>query len=86
MPTRSAMLPGRISLKMPKPARSTVCGCELPSDCGSRLEDCQRRGGKQVAEMRLNRGVQRLIDIMRNRVERAAQTRRPADADSEDWN
>ena len=44
-------------------------GCQLPRDCRSRLEDGQGRGSEQVAEVRLNRRVQRLIDIMGNRTE-----------------
>ena len=69
MPRVSATLPGRISLKIPKPARSTVWDVKLPRDCRSRLEDGQGRGSEQVAEVRLNRRVQRLIDIMGNRTE-----------------
>ena len=72
----SATLPGKMSLKIPKPARSTVLRLELPGDRGSRLQNCQRRGGKQIAEMSLNRGVQRLIDIVRDRIEG---TRKPRD-------
>src|ERR1700730_11083075 len=49
-------------------------GLKLPCDRCSRLQDRQGRRGKHVTETRLNRGVQRLIHIMRDRIERAAQT------------
>src|SRR5258708_27572483 len=49
-------------------------GLKLPCDRCSRLQDCQGRRGKHVTETRQNRGVQRLIHIMRDRIERAAQT------------
>src|SRR6202140_4824318 len=49
-------------------------GLKLPCDRCSRLQDRQGRRGKHVTETRLNRGVQRLIHIMRDRNERAAQT------------
>ena len=48
---------------------------ELPREGGSRLKNRQRRRGEQIAEMGLDRGVQRLIDIMGDRVEGAAKTR-----------
>jgi len=37
---------------------------DLPRDCRSRLQNGQRRGREEITEMSLNRGVQRLIDIM----------------------
>src|ERR1700730_6901880 len=49
-------------------------GLKLPCDRCSRLQDRQGRGGKHVTETRLNRGVQGMIHIMRDRIERAAQT------------
>src|ERR1700693_4694991 len=49
-------------------------GLKLPCDSCSRLQDRQGRRGKHVTETRLNRGVQRLIHIMRDGIERAAQT------------
>src|ERR1017187_2818635 len=48
---------------------------ELPCDRCSRLQNGQRRGRKQIAEMSLDGGIQRLIHIMRDRAERTAQTR-----------
>src|ERR1700686_2684384 len=48
---------------------------ELPCDRCSRLPNGQRRGRKQIAEMSLDGGIQRLIHIMRDRAERTAQTR-----------
>ena len=50
-------------------------GLELPRDRRSRLQNRQRRGGEQIAQMSLDRGVQRLIDIMRDGSERAVKTR-----------
>src|SRR5271155_4333446 len=47
---------------------------ELPRNRGSRLQNGQRCGREQIAEMSLNSGVQRLIDIMRDGTERAAKT------------
>ena len=47
---------------------------ELPRDGCSRLQDSQRCGREQIAEMSLDGGVQRLIDIVRNGAERAAET------------
>lgn len=47
---------------------------KLPSDRCSRLENCDWGRGKQVAEIRLNRGVEWLIDIMRNGAESASET------------
>ncbi len=48
---------------------------ELPGDRGSRLQNRQRRGGKHIAEMGLDGGVQRLIHIVRDGIERAAKAR-----------
>src|SRR6202047_4735836 len=48
---------------------------ELPCDRGSWLQNGQRCGRKQIAEMRLDGGIQRLIHIMRDRTERTAKTR-----------
>ena len=50
-------------------------GLKLPRDGGSRLENGQWRGGEQIAQVSLDGGIQRLIDIMRDRVEGAAKTR-----------
>ena len=47
---------------------------ELPRNRRSRLQNGQRRGREQIAEMSLNGGVQRLIDIMRDGTEGAAKT------------
>jgi hypothetical protein len=63
-----------MSLKIPKPGPKYGIGFELPRDRRSRLQDCDRRGGEQIAEMSLNHGVQRLIDIMGDRIEGAAET------------
>src|ERR1700723_649577 len=46
-------------------------GFQLPGDCSSRLQDGKRRRGEYMAETGLNRGVQWLIHIMGNRIERA---------------
>ncbi len=48
---------------------------ELPGDGGSRLEDGEGRGRKEVGEMRLNGGIERLIDVVRDGVEGASQAR-----------
>jgi hypothetical protein len=42
---------------------------ELPRNRRSRLQNGQRCGGEQIAETSLDGGVQRLIDIMGDRVE-----------------
>ena len=86
MPIRSATLPGRISLKIPKPVRSTVFGanCHAIAVLGCRIASGVE--AKTVAEMRLNGGIQRLIHIVRDRTERAAQDARFDRADSADWN
>jgi hypothetical protein len=42
---------------------------ELPRNRRSRLQNGQRRRREQIAEMSLNGGVQRLIDIMGDRAE-----------------
>ena len=61
-------------------------GLELPRDRGARLKNRERRGRKYIAEAGLNRGVERLIHVVRDGIERAAQARRCADADSADSN
>ena len=48
---------------------------ELQCDRCSRLQNGQRRGRKQIAEMSLDGRIQRLIHIMRDRTERTAKTR-----------
>ncbi len=48
-------------------------GFKLPCDRRSRLQDREGRRGKYVAEAGLNGGVQRLIHIVRDGIERAAQ-------------
>src|SRR6202161_4972071 len=45
---------------------------ELPCDRGPRLQNRQRCGRKQIAEMSLDGRIQRLIDIMRDRTKRTA--------------
>src|ERR1700688_4453281 len=49
-------------------------GLKLPCDRCSRLQDRQGRRRKHASETGLNGGVQRLIHIMRDRIERATQT------------
>ena len=48
---------------------------DLPGDRGSRLQNRQRRRRENVPEMRLDHRVERLIHVVRNRVERARQPR-----------
>ena len=48
---------------------------ELPCDRGSRLQNRDRRGIEQFREMRLDDRVQRLIHVMRNRIEGAGEPR-----------
>ena len=48
---------------------------ELPGERGSRLPDGQRRGRKDVPQMRLNHGVERLIDVVGDRIERPGKPR-----------
>ena len=59
---------------------------ELPGDGGARLQNRERRGREHIAEAGLDRGVERLIDVVRDGIERAAQARDLRDADSGDWN
>ena len=61
-------------------------GLKLPCDRCSRLKDREGRRGKHVTETGLNGGVQRLIHIMRDGIERAAQTSNLLDEDLVDWN
>ncbi len=44
---------------------------DLPGDRGSRLQDRQRRGGENRTLLRLDHLAQRLIDVVRNGIERA---------------
>src|ERR1022692_3723610 len=48
---------------------------KLPRDRGSRLQNGERCGRKQIAEMSLDGRIQRLIHIMRDRTKRTAKTR-----------
>ena len=68
------MAPGNMSLKIPKPARSTDFGsnCQAMAVLGCSIA----RGVEEntCAETGLNGGVQWLIHIMRDGIERAAQT------------
>ena len=67
----SATLPGNRSLNTPNPPRSKEFGAELPRDAGSGLKNSDRRGHKQIPEAGLDRGVQRLIDVVGDGGERA---------------
>ena len=51
MPIRSATLPGKISLKIPKPVRKYRFWLDLPRDSCSRLQNGQRCGREQIAEI-----------------------------------
>ena len=44
-------------------------GIELPCDCGARLKNRKRRRRKYIAEAGLNRGVERLIHVVRDGIE-----------------
>ena len=50
-------------------------GFKLPGEGGSRLQDRERRGGKDVAEVSLDGGVERLIYIVRNGSKRGTEAR-----------
>ena len=49
-------------------------GCKLPRDRCSRLQNCKWSGSEQLPKMSLDGGVQRLIHIMRDGIERATKT------------
>ena len=68
----------------PKAAAEHCVRRELPGNGGPGLQDRQRRGGEQVPKAGLNDGVERLIDIVGDRIEGAGQASRSADADSRD--
>ena len=61
-------------------------GFKLPCDRRSRLQDREGRRGKHVTETGLNGGVQRLIHIVRDGIERAAKASNLLDEDSAGWN
>ena len=74
-PTRSATLPGRMSLKRPKP-RAQHClrrNCQAIAVLGCRIASGVEE--KRLPRPRLDGGVERLIHVVRNGVERARQPR-----------
>ena len=75
MPTRSATLPGRMSLNRPNPLRSTVCGanCHAMAVLGCRI--ASGRGGENRPLLRPNHLAQRLIHIVGNGIERPGEAR-----------
>ncbi len=74
-PITSATLPGKMSLNSPKPGSQHGIGRKLPRQSRSWLPDRERRGGENISEAGLNRGIERLIHVMRDRIEGSAKPR-----------
>ena len=75
IPTRSTTLPGRMSLNRPNPVRSTVFGAACQA---SAVRGCRIASGvdaKIFPRCVSIRRVERLIDVVRNRVPRSRQPR-----------
>ena len=54
-----------------EPGAQYGCGCDLVSECRSRLQDRQRRRREYVAEPCSDRIAQGLVHVVRNRCERS---------------
>ena len=48
---------------------------KLPGDCRPWLQNRERRRGEKILESRLNRRVQRLVEVVRDRIERTTEPR-----------